>query len=267
MKVAIAQIEAGYYAKDKNEGKILSLTDQALEQGVDLILFPEGANLGYFILDQTKEREEALSLALGKAPDFSSPWIELLRRKAQKGIYIACGCFLKNENSRLVNALLLLSPKGEIFSYNKTHLFHLKETKEADFVVGGYELTVVDTPLAKIGLCICYDLNFPEVIRTLALKGAQIVLLPAAWPKMAGRTWDLLLSARAIENELYVVACGQTGEAYYGHSKIIDYTGNILTEFAEEEGLRVAEVDLTKQEKWRKMVTYFEDRRPALYNV
>jgi len=77
---------------------------------------------------------------------------------------------------------------------------------------------------------------------------------------------SILLPARALENEVYVVACGQTGEEYYGHSKIIDYAGNILTECEEEEGLRVAELDLARQEKWRRIVTYFDDRRPNLYS-
>lgn len=266
VKVATGQLETAYFARGKNEEKVLRLVEKALEAKVDLILFPEGVNLGYFILDQTKSKEEALSLALEMAPNLSSPWVEELRREAQKGIYIACGSFLKIEKNRLVNALLLVSPKGDLFVYHKTHLFHVRETREEDFVVEGRELTVVSTELAKIGLSICYDLNFPEVFRTLALKGAQLILVPAAWPKTAGAAWDILLPARALENEVYVVACGQTGEEYYGHSKIIDYAGNILTECEEEEGLKVAELDLARQEKWRRIVTYFDDRRPELYS-
>ena len=267
MRAAIAQVKASYFAKKENEEKVLSLTEKALEEKVDLLLFPEGVNLGYFILDQTKAKEETLSLALEMAPALSSPWVEELKREAQKGIYLACGNFLKIEGGRLANALLLISPKGEIFTCYKTHLYHLKEVREEDFVIKGSELRVVDTDLAKIGLSICYDLNFPEVIRTLSLKGAQIILLSAAWPKMAGVTWDILLPARALENQVYLLACDQTGGEYYGHSKIIDYSGDILAKCEEEEGLITAEIDLAKQEKWRKMVTLFEDRRPELYRL
>jgi predicted amidohydrolase len=266
VKVAMAQLQTSYFAKDKNEAKVVSYVEKALEAKVDLVLFPEGMNLGYFILDQSKGKEEVRSLAMKMAPGISSRWVEELRREAEKGLYIACGSFLKEGNS-LVNALLLFSPKRELFTYFKTHLFHLKEAREEDFVEKGSRLTVVDTDLAKIGLGICYDLNFPEVFRTLALKGAQIILLPAAWPKMAGATWDILLPARALENQVYVVACGQTGGDYYGHSKIVDYTGTILIECGEEEGLSIAEIDLARQEKWRKMVTYFDDRRPELYSL
>ena len=265
MRVAIAQVKASYFAKEENEEKILSLTEKATQQKVDLLLFPEGVNLGYFILDQTRSKDEALSLALELAPDFSSPWVEELKRKARKGIYIACGGFFKIDKNKLVNALFLISPKGEFSAYYKTHLYHLKETREEDFVIKGNELKVVDTDLGKIGLSICYDLNFPEVARILALNGAQVILLAAAWPKMAGATWDILLPTRALENEVYLLASGQTDEEYYGHSKIIDYEGNILAEFEEEEGLKIAEIDLAREEKWRQIVTLFEDRRPELY--
>ena len=265
MRVAIAQVKVPYFAKEENEEKVLSLTEKAIRQKVDLLLFPEGANLGYFVLDQSKNRDEALSLALEMASFISCPWVEELKRKARRGIHIACGGFFKIEGGKLVNALLLISPKGETSTYYKTHLYHLKEIREEDFVIKGNELKVVDTDLDKIGLSICYDLNFPEVARTLALNGAQIILLAAAWPKMAGATWDILLPARALENEVFILASGQIGEEYYGHSKIIDYEGNILTEFEEEEGLKVAEIDLARQEKWRRIVTLFEDRRPELY--
>lgn len=267
MRVAIAQVKASYFAKEENEEKILSLAEEAIEQRVDLLLFPEGVNLGYFILDQTKNKDEALSLALELAPDFSSPWVDELKRKAAKGIHIACGGFFRIEGNKLANTLLLVSPRGELSAYYKTHLYHLKETREEDFVAKGNELKVVDTDLGKIGLSICYDLNFPEVTRILALNGAQIILLSAAWPKMAGATWDILLPARALENEVYLLASGQAGEEYYGHSKIVDYEGNILAEFEEEEGLKVAEIDLARQGKWRKIVALFEDRRPELYRL
>lgn len=267
MRVAIAQLEFPYFTRDKNEEKVINLVRKAIVEKVDLVLLPEGTNLGYFILDETKSKEEAQSLAMEMAHSFSSPWVKELRQEAKKGIYVACGSFIKMEKNGLSNSLLLFSPDGEIFVYHKTHLFHLREAREEDFVTRGHELVVISTDLAKIGLSICYDLNFPEVFRTLALKGAQIILLPAAWPKMAGATWDILLPARALENQVYVLACGQTGGEYYGHSKIIDYTGDILAEFEEEEGLRIAEIDIEREETWRKKVTLFDDRRPEIYKL
>jgi len=114
VRVAIDQVKASYFAKEENEEKILSLAEEAIEQRVDLLLFPEGVNLGYFILDQTKNKDEALSLALELAPDFSSPWVDELKRKAAKGIHIACGGFFRIEGNKLVNALILVSPRGQL---------------------------------------------------------------------------------------------------------------------------------------------------------
>jgi predicted amidohydrolase len=112
MKVAIAQIEAPDFALDQNEKKVLHLVEKALDEKAELVLFPEAVNLGYFVLDQTRNRDEALSLALEMAPSLDSPWIEKLRRQARSGIHVACGSILKIKENRLVNALLLVSPGG-----------------------------------------------------------------------------------------------------------------------------------------------------------
>jgi predicted amidohydrolase len=265
MKVAIAQIEAPNFAQDQNERKVLRLVEKAIDEKAELVLFPEAVNLGYFVLDQAKSREATLSLALETAPSLSSPWIEELKRQARRGIFVACGSILRTKENRLVNALLLIPPSGEVFAYHKTHLYHYKEAREEHYIAPGSALKVIDTDLAKIGLAICYDLNFPEVSRNLALKGAQLILVAAAWPKMAGEVWNTLLAARAMENEVYILASNQIGKEYCGLSKVIDYSGRIVTEFEEEEGLKTAEIDLKRQEKWRTNVTLLQDRRPELY--
>ena len=266
MKMAIAQMEAPNFAQDQNESKVLRLVEKALDEKAELVLFPEAVNLGYFVLDQTREKEAALSLALKMAPSLSSPWIEKLKHQARHGIFVACGSILKIQGNRLVNAILLISPSGEVFTYYKTHLYHYKEAREESYIDKGGEINIVNTDLAKIGLSICYDLNFPEVNRTQMLKGAQLILVAAAWPKMAADAWDILLKARALENEVYVLASNQIGEAYCGRSKVIDYSGAIVTDFDEEEGIKTAEIDLNRQEKWRTNVTLLQDRRPELYS-
>jgi len=265
LKVAIAQLETSCFEKDMNDGRILSFIGKARGEGVDLILFPEGANLGYIILDETRDRDEILDLALELAPSLASSWIERLKEEARKGIHIACGHFLKKDDTTLVNSLVLICPDGHVTTYDKTHLYHEKAVREADFVQMGNELVVADTALGKIGLAICYDLNFPEVMRKLTLNGAEIILICAAWPEIAGNTWDMLLPARAFENEVYLMACNQAGEGYYGHSKILDYMGNVRMQFDKKEGLKTAEIDFEKQKKWRRIITLFEDRRPELY--
>ncbi len=267
LKIAVAQMGAAYFEKEQNQRRVISMAEDALSRGVQLLLFPEGVNLGYFVLDRRRSVKETYALALDAADASDSPWIEELRGLAKKGMYIGCGSFLKTGEGRLVNGLLFFSPAGALHVYYKTHLFHVKEVREEDFVAKGDELSVFHQDSFSVGLSICYDLNFPEVFRTLALQGAQIILIAAAWPKNAGYVWDALLPARAIENEVCVVASNQTGGDYYGHSKIIDCTGKVLGRLDEEEDLAVAEIDLEKQEKWRRIVTYFDDRRPELYRL
>lgn len=267
VKAAIAQIAAEYFRKEDNQRKVLRMVEDAIGKGVQLILFPEGINLGYFILDPGRSARELSALALTMADTLASAWIEDLRALAQKGISIGCGSFLRTAEGRLVNALLFFSPSGETHIYHKTHLFHTKDAREEDYITRGDRLPVFHAGEFRVGLSICYDLNFPEVFRTLALKGADMVLISAAWPDMAGDVWDTLLPARAVENQVCVIASDQTGGAYYGSSRIIDCTGKVCACMRREEGFVTAEIDLGKQEKWRKIVTYFNDRRPELYSL
>jgi predicted amidohydrolase len=267
LRIAAAQIEADYFNKKKNQQKVLSLVQSALEKHVELILFPEGINLGYFIMDQSRSVSEKSALAHKMADTLTSEWVEELKKMALRGIHVGCGLFLRTERGELFNTLLLITPEGKIHAYNKTHLFHVKDIKEQDFISKGDELPVIKMDSFNVGLSICYDLNFPEVFRSLALKGAEIILLSAAWPKIAGRVWDLLLPARAVENQVYMVACNQTGNEYYGHSKIIDYTGKIVAELTDEEDVITAEIDIDKLRKWKSIVTYFYDRRPEIYKI
>ncbi len=264
-KAAVAQFVSGCFRKEENEEKILTLAEKAQAEGVQFILFPEGADLGYIVLDRTRTVEEALRLASGMANSPSSRWVEAMKGLAGRGIYIGCGSFFKTAEDKIANALLLFTPSGAVHAYRKTHLYHEKDAREEDYVAPGNELAVWDMGPFTVGPTICYDLNFPEVFRTLALRGARIVLNASAWPASAGGVWDKLLPARAIENQVFVMASNQTGGGYYGHSKIVDFSGKVLAAMDGEEGFAAAEINPARQDKWRKIVTYFDDRRPELY--
>lgn len=267
LKVGVAQIEVGYYTKEHNVEKILRAVDNAIREGINLILFPEGVNIGYFVMDRNRDVTDKRNLAYDLADTLNSEWICKLREKAFERIAVGCGLFLKTQSGQMYNTLVLILPTGRIHTYCKTHLFHTKEIEEKHFVRKGRKLSVVHWKNVFVGLSICYDLNFPEVFRTLALDGAQIVLLSAAWPKVGGRVWDILLPARALENQVFVLASNQTGGEYWGHSKIVDYTGTVIAESAEEEGIITAEINLERENKWRSVVPYFSDRRPKIYRL
>ena len=151
--------------------------------------------------------------------------------------------------------------------YRKMHLFSLLGEDRAFSRGDGWLLA--DTSLGKIGVIICYDLRFPELSRRLALEGAQIICVPAQWPKPRNEHWRTLLLARAIENQLFVIAsntCGVIGKLdFFGMSMIIDPKGNILAEATDKESEILADLDMGEMEEWRAQIPCFGDRRPELY--
>lgn len=149
--------------------------------------------------------------------------------------------------------------------------------KESDAIKPGSELSVVDTPVGKMGLSICYDVRFPELYRSLALQGAQIMFIPAAFPIYTGYLhWELPIRARAVENQCYVIATGQYGfydtgegveDAKYGSSMIVDPWGTVIARAPEGEGIITADIDITKVDEFRNTIPCFKHRKPEYYQL
>jgi predicted amidohydrolase len=180
---------------------------------------------------------------------------------------------------KLSNASVHVGPNGEIKAvYRKLHMFDVeiegKRYRESDTDEPGEEVVVSQLEDgAKLGMSICYDLRFPELFRVLALRGARIVVLPAAFTLPTTREhWEVLIRARAIENQVFVVAANQVGEhpgGHHsgGHSLIVDPWGTVLAHAdGETPGYIVAELDFAKQEDVRKRVPLLSHRRPKLYH-
>ena len=151
--------------------------------------------------------------------------------------------------------------------YRKLHLFSLLgEDRAFD---SGDSWLLADTSVGKVGVIICYDLRFPELSRRLALEGAYVICVPAQWPKPRQEHWRTLLRARAIENQLFVVACNACGPIgkldFFGMSLIIDPKGELLSEAGEAECEISAPLDLQLMADWRAQIPCFNDRRPELY--
>jgi predicted amidohydrolase len=151
--------------------------------------------------------------------------------------------------------------------YRKIHLFSLLGEDRA--FSGGDSWLLADTSIGKVGVIICYDLRFPELSRRLAVEGAQVICVPAQWPKPRQEHWRTLLRARAIENQLFVVscnACGIIGKLdFFGMSMIIDPKGEVLGEMGGNEGEIIAPLDLQSMIDWRAQIPCFNDRRPECY--
>jgi predicted amidohydrolase len=158
--------------------------------------------------------------------------------------------------------------------YDKIHLFDVdlptgeSWRESAMYEAGRGAVTVPDTPVGKLGLTICYDLRFPELFQRLSDAGADLISVPAAFTVPTGRAhWQVLLRARAIEAELFVVAAAQAGRhedgrETYGHSLVVDPWGEVLLEMGEEPGLAFAEIDLARIADVRSRIPVHQHRRP-----
>ncbi|MGH7779460.1 MAG: carbon-nitrogen hydrolase family protein [Candidatus Binataceae bacterium] len=166
--------------------------------------------------------------------------------------------------ARNYNTSVLLGPNGsQLAAYRKIHLFDIDlpgrvTVRESDAKKPGAEVVAAPTPLGTIGLTICYDLRFPELYRRLAFSGAQIITLPSAFTFPTGEAhWETLIRARAIENQVYLVAPAQFGPnphgfSDYGNSMIVDPWGRVLARGADQEGVVIAPIDLDYLERVRR---------------
>jgi predicted amidohydrolase len=187
---------------------------------------------------------------------------------ALHNIHIAGSCLSIVEPNAFGNTLVCFGPTGELLGeYAKVHLYGLMD--EDQYLTAGNATTIVEFPWGAAGLAICYDLRFPELFRSYALNGATMVILPAEWPRPRLAHWRTLLRARAIENQMFVIACNRVGQSsgddFPGHSAVIDPWGEVVVEGDRGEELLTAVIDLDEVTRFRDKIPVFKDRRPELY--
>jgi len=267
MQVAVAQIDPQIGEKDRNLATCVARMEEAVAAGAKLLVLPECAIPGYMF----GSGEEALPFA----EEIPGPSTETLEREcARLDLYVVCG-LLERDGDGLRNAAVLVGPDGLIGTYRKTHLPFLGVDR---FVTPGDTLPVFETPLGRIGIEICYDLRFPEVTRTLALKGADMVAHPTNFPMAAKIQTELITVARAAENRIYLLTANRVGKErsgeFCGWSQIVDPFGKRLAEAGErEETLLVGEVDVEKARDKDYVIPgeyelyLFGHRRPELYGA
>jgi predicted amidohydrolase len=223
------------------------------QRGADLVLLPELWPNGGFAYDGWDASAQPLDGAI----------VAALRSAARElGALVHMGSFVeRDETGRLFNTSVLIGRNDEILTtYRKIHLFGFGEG-EPKLMTPGDEVVVHD----GIGLATCYDLRFPEQFRRLLDAGAEVVLIPAAWPAKRVAHWRLLAQARAVENQSYVVACNTAGVhsavAMGGGSLVVDPWGNVLAEAGTEQEVLVVDVDLDVVARTRSSFPILADRR------
>ncbi|MBI3920070.1 MAG: carbon-nitrogen hydrolase family protein [Armatimonadetes bacterium] len=234
--------------KQRNLLRSLELIQRAAERGAQLVGLPEVCN---FIGPPEQARD--------MAEEIPGPTIECFQQAARRhALYLLAGSILEtnpDNPAKPFNTSCLIGPSGDLLGlYRKIHLFDVDlpgefTYKESQERTCGDQPVVVDTPLGKIGLSICYDVRFPELYRRLSEQGAEILFVPAAFTMQTGRDhWHVLLRARAIENQAFVIAPAQTGSkgdglVCYGRSLIINPWGTILAQAEEGESVILADLD------------------------
>ncbi|MGH0029056.1 MAG: carbon-nitrogen hydrolase family protein [Myxococcota bacterium] len=216
--------------------------------------------------------------ALPVAQGLDGPIVAAARSWARDlGVRLLAGSFAERVpgEDRVYNTSVLISPAGEIeASYRKIHLFDVDledagggAYRESARIAPGDQVVVADTPLGGVGLSVCYDLRFPELYRQMAARGAVVLTVPSAFTRETGKDhWEVLLRARAIENQAFVVAPAQCGRhspdrASHGRSLIVDPWGLVLAQLGDRPGVAVAECDLEELARVRRRLPALSHRR------
>jgi deaminated glutathione amidase len=236
------------------------LITQAVEKGAELVLLPE-----YWAALEASDGEK---LAHAEEPG-SGPVQDFMSGIAKElGIWLLGGTLsLKSKvEGKVLNAMMVYNPQGEnVARYDKVHLFSYSKGNESydesRAITPGAEVVTFEAPFGRVGLSVCYDLRFPELYR--AMGPCALIVMPAAFVYTTGKAhWEILLRARAIENQCYILASGQggrhpTGRKTYGYSMLINPWGEIVDVLPEGEGVVVGEIDIEN-------LTEIRERLPAL---
>ncbi len=252
--------------KARNLERAERLVREAAADGAELVALPEKWNL-------LADGEE---LVAGAEP-LDGPSLGAARGWArQLGIHLLAGSISERGEEKASNTSVLIGPGGEDLAvYRKIHMFDVDaggvSYRESEYERPGERIVTAKVGAVELGLAVCYDLRFPELFRVLALAGARVVALPSAFTSATGRDhWEVLLRARAIEEQVFLLAPNQVGTApphydSYGHSAIVDPWGRLLAVAGEGECFVAADLDFAEQDRVREALPALANRRPEAY--
>jgi omega-amidase len=268
MKVAQFQLNV---SNDKNTN-IQQVRDRCREirqEAVDLICLGEMFNCPY---------ETALFPKYAESGE-GTTWKALSEIAVENNCYLVGGSIPELDDGRYYNTCYIFDRTGrQIGKHRKMHLFDIDIAggqcfKESDILSSGNQITVVETEFGKIGVAICYDIRFPELIRLMALEGAESIFIPAAFNMTTGPAhWDILFRTRALDNQVYLFGTSsarnpQADYQSYGHSIMVSPWGDIVEELNEQEGIMINTTDRTRLEQIRKQLPLLKHRREDIYDL
>ena len=263
-KIALAQISCKLGDKKGNLEKIEQAAKRAKKQGADLLILPEMSLTGYVIRDQIYELAEEI-------PGHSTNLVENIARET--GVHIVFGMpeLSAKTQATFHNTAVLVSPKGYVGKYRKMYLPTHSMLEEKRYFRPGYQTTVFNTELGRIGLIICYDVYFPEVARLTRLEGAQLIVCISASPAVRRSFFEVLTAARAIENTVFLafvnLAGIEDGLQFWGGSRLLGPNGRVLVQAKhDDEDFVTCEIDYSDIKPIEAYVPTLKDLRPELFD-
>lgn len=247
MRISVIQMKIEDGNKPKNTERALSFIKKCSDS--DFVVLPELWSTGL----ASYNAEELAEPLTGET-------ITLLEACAARCHLYIVGSILENDG-RIYNTLHVVGPEGLLGSYRKIHLFSLM--KEDQFLEPGTDYSTFSTDFCTISGIICYDIRFPELSRALALQGTEILFVPAEFPYPRKNHWQILLRARAIENQFFVAACNRSGQSedyhFFGASAVIDPWGEVMIEAGTQECILTCDINLERISECRKNLPVFDD--------
>ncbi|MEJ2258948.1 MAG: carbon-nitrogen hydrolase family protein [Nitrosopumilaceae archaeon] len=263
MKVAIVQFKASTN-KETNLRKITDFISKAAKNKAKLVAFPE------FMMFYTSSSQSPKQLA-SLAETINGNFVSTITKSAKENNIPVVGSFYEksSKKDRVYDTSFVVDKSGKVIStYRKIHLYDALGFRESAKMTSGSKIAKpVKTSIGKLGMMICYDLRFPEMSRSLAAAGSEILVAPSAWVKgnMKEEHWLTINKTRAIENGCYVVAPDQVGNIYCGRSVIVDPYGKVLVDMKKKQGIAYADIDLKKIKQTRKVLPLLKNRRTDIY--
>ncbi|SHJ34429.1 carbon-nitrogen hydrolase family protein [Desulfofundulus thermosubterraneus] len=266
-KVAVCQMII-HQEKEKNLVRAREMIGRAAKRGARLVVLPEMFNCPYVarLFPQYAE----------SYPE--GPSLQMLSRTArEEGVYLVGGSLPERDGDQVYNTSFIFAPDGRLLGkHRKMHLFDVElasglTVKESSTLGAGNQVTVIPSELGDLGVAICYDIRFPELMRLMVLKGARVVVIPAAFNMTTGPAhWELIFRMRAIDNQAYFIGASPARDPMapyvaYGHSLVVDPWGNVVSMAREGEEIIYAEIDLDLVEKIRSELPLLRHRRTDVY--
>ncbi len=256
--------------KEQNLKVAVSMIKEASGRGATMVVLPEMFNCPYdndkFVEYAENRRTSKSLMAISRAAD-------------ENNVYVVAGSIPEEDGGNIYNSSFIFDDNGDVLDvHRKIHLFDVDVSdginfKESDTITPGEKITVIDTPIMKFGVAICFDLRFPELFRLMAMEGAKLVVVPGAFNMTTGPAhWETTLKTRAIDNQIYMAAVSpakndELSYVAYGHSMVVDPWGDVVETAKEEETIVYATINEDLVNKIREELPLLKNRREDIYEL